>query len=64
LNKPSIDIALAQFSKLTKALIDASSIIFAIKAGFLNSLGKTIQLYTVAEVSVEKSQNYEFIPII
>jgi len=64
LNKPSVDIVLDQFSNLTKALIDASSIIYASKAGFLNVLSKTIQLHTISEIIAEVNQEHKNIQII
>ncbi len=64
MNEPSIDIVLDQFSKLTKALIDASSIIYANKTGFLDLLGKTIRLYTIPEIFAETLQDQKNIQLI
>ena len=64
MNEPSNDIVLNQFSTLTKALIDASSIIYSSKAGFLDKLGKTIRLYTIPEIFSETFHDYENIKII
>ncbi|MBC8182481.1 hypothetical protein H8E88_15385 [candidate division KSB1 bacterium] len=64
MNEPSIDIVLNQFSKLTKALIDASSIIYSSKAGFLDILGETIRLYTIPEIFTETLQDQKNIQLI
>jgi hypothetical protein len=64
LNKPSIAKILVQFSNLTKAIIDASSIIYTQKTGFLNILSKTIRLYTIPEILNETQHDYENLKII
>jgi hypothetical protein len=64
LKEPSIVKILVQFSNLTKALIDSSSIIYANKAGFLDKLGETIRLYAIPEILNETQHDYENIKII
>ena len=51
-DKPPQEV-LAQFKQLSKALIDASSIIYAHKAGFLNLLQANIELVATPEVIAE-----------
>ena len=64
MKEPLIEKIVIQFSNLTKALIDASSIIYATKTGFLEILGSTIRLYTIPEILFEANQNYKDIKII
>jgi len=51
-DKPPREV-LAQFEQLKKALIDASSIIYACKAGFMTVLQTNLELVTTPEVITE-----------
>ena len=44
---------LSQFNRLDKALIDASSIIYAEKADFLELLASSVQLFSIPEILAE-----------
>jgi hypothetical protein len=55
---------LAQFKHLTKALIDASSIIYSHKAGFFNLLRAKLELVTTPEVIAEAGADAESIGLI
>jgi hypothetical protein len=55
---------LAQFKHLTKALIDASSIIYSHKAGFLNLLQAELELVATSEVITEAGPDATGIGII
>jgi len=48
---------LSQFRTLSRALIDASSIIYMHKAGFFTELAKTVSLYSPAEIVAETGYN-------
>ena len=49
----ALDNILSAFGQLNKALIDTSSIIYTLKAGYFALLGQTIQLYSIPEVISE-----------
>ena len=51
-DKPPQEV-IAQFKQLRKAMIDASSIIYARKAGFIKILQSTLELMTIPEVMAE-----------
>lgn len=46
---------LKNFSELTEAVIDASSIIYMHKAGYLELLSRKIQLFSLPEIMIETS---------
>jgi hypothetical protein len=52
-DEAEIDRVLRRFDRLKKAIIDASSIIYAKKAGFLDILSRSLYLITVPAVVVE-----------
>ena len=51
--KPIPQAIFSQFNQLDKALIDASSIIYANKANFLEMLTGTLQLFSIHEILIE-----------
>ena len=51
--KPLPQEVFSQFNQLEKALIDASSIIYANKADFLKMLGATVKLFSINEILSE-----------
>ena len=53
---------LAQFGLLKKAMIDASSIIYARKAGFISILQDNLELITIPEVIAEAGEDADNIP--
>lgn len=48
----------SQFNQLDKALIDASSIIYANKADFLKMLSTTVKLFSIQEILSEEFARY------
>ncbi|OQX95181.1 hypothetical protein B6I21_06775 [candidate division KSB1 bacterium 4572_119] len=55
---------LRKFDRLTKALIDSSSIIYMKKAGFLNLLSEHVSLFTIEEIAREVGEELSNINII
>ena len=60
-DKPPQEV-LVEFQRLRKAMIDASSIIYARKAGFISILQDNLELITIPEVIAEAGEDADNIP--
>jgi len=60
-DKPPQEV-LVEFQRLRKAMIDASSIIYARKAGFISILQDNLELTTIPEVIAEAGEDADNIP--